>query len=156
MILKFVYIIFTGIILATFVGVGIAAFYTGPKEPEMPLSLKYCPSENKTTPEFRQEQERFDMEQKIFMEQNKIYNRNVSIMALSGAIIILIVSLTFARMIEVIADGALLGGVLTLIYSIIRGFASEDAKFRFLVVSVGLAVALILGYLKFIRSQKQK
>ncbi|MDD5416089.1 MAG: hypothetical protein PHE48_03760 [Candidatus Daviesbacteria bacterium] len=153
MILKFVYIIFIGILLAAFVGVGIAAFYPGPKSPEPPLSIKYCPPKDVVSPEVKQEQEKFDAEEKIFMEKDKIYNRNVSIISLAAAITILIISLTFAKAILVIADGMLLGGVLTLIYSIVRGFASEDAKFRFLVVSIGLVIALFLGYLKFIKSQ---
>jgi hypothetical protein len=54
------------------------------------------------------------------------------------------------------ADGILLGGVFTAAYSIIRGLMSEDSRFRFLIVAVGLAIALILGYLKFIRPKENK
>ncbi|MFH1832712.1 MAG: hypothetical protein ABH816_00905 [Candidatus Levyibacteriota bacterium] len=156
MILRFVYVIFIGILLATFVGVGIDAFYPGPKAPEPPLSIKYCPPKNEISPEVRQEQKKFDAEERVFMEKSKVYNRDISIISLVAAIIILIISLTFARVIQVIADGMLLGGALTLTYSIIRGFASEDAKFRFLVVTVGLIIAIFLGYLKFIKSQKEE
>lgn len=156
MVLRFVYTIFIGVLLATFVGVGIAAFYPGPKSPEPPLSIKYCPPKDEISPEVRQEQEKFDAESRVFMEKNKIYNRDVSIISLVAAIIILIVSLTFAKTIQVIADGLLLGGVLTLIYSIIRGFASGDNMFRFIVVTIGLMISLILGYLKFIQPSKEK
>jgi len=63
MVLRFVYIVFIGVLLATLVGVGIAAFYPGPKAPEPPLSIKCqtLPCENlkdeATFQKIRQEQE---------------------------------------------------------------------------------------------------
>jgi len=63
----------------------------------------------------------------------------------------LVLSLTVLHKIEILTDGFLLGGLLTLLYAIVRGFGSDDNKFRFLMVTVGLIVALILGYIKFIR-----
>ena len=80
-----------------------------------------------------------------------MYNRNVSIASLLFAVLVLSVSILFAKKLLVLADGAILGGVLTLVYSIIRGFQAGDPKFRFVVVSAGLVIAVILGYLKFIR-----
>jgi len=56
--------------------------------------------------------------------------------------------------IKMIADGILLGGVFTTAYGIIRGFMSDSSQFRFLVVTMGLLIALILGYVKFIRPSK--
>jgi hypothetical protein len=53
-----------------------------------------------------------------------------------------------------IADGILLGGVFTTMYSIIRGLMSEDSQFRFLIVVIGLGIALALGYIKFIRPRE--
>jgi len=77
-------------------------------------------------------------------------------MSLAAAIAILLVSLTIIRNLAYIADGVLLGGVLTLLYSIVRGFGSEDEKFRFIVVSIGLITALALGYIKFLRGNPKK
>lgn len=157
MLIKYVYIVFIGLLLAAFVGVGIAAFYKGPKPPEYPVSLKYPEFEQtKDVPATISAQRRVDMEendrkQKEFTERNQEYNRNVSIIALVAAIVMLILSLTLFKQILVIADGLLLGGVLTLGYSIIRGFGSNDDTFRFLVVSAGLVVALVLGYIKFVK-----
>jgi hypothetical protein len=62
--------------------------------------------------------------------------------------------LIFFKKIMVIADGVLLGGVLTLTYSIVRGFNTNDDIYRFLVVGAGLAAAMILGYLKFVKNIK--
>src|SRR3972149_1775078 len=161
MVLRFVYIIFTGILLATFVGVGIAAFYPGPKEPEPSSSIKYAPpcesfKDEATSQKIRSEQEEFDKTMKVYQTQSEKYNRDVSVVSLIAAILILIVSLTWFKKIFLIADGLLLGGVLTLIYSIIRGFASGDNMFRFLVVSAGMVIALFLGYLKFIKPAEVK
>lgn len=158
MILRLVYTIFIGVLIATFVGVGIAAFYEGPKFPEPPSSLKLAESmgckDPSVIPGLQKEQEEQDRQFKAYEQQSERYNRDVSIASLAAAIIILVISLTFFRKILLIADGLLLGGVLTLIYSIARGFGSGDNKFRFIVVTFGLVISLILGYLKFIKSAK--
>ena len=41
MILKFIYTVFIGVLFATLVGVGIAAFYPQPKYPDYPIRLSY-------------------------------------------------------------------------------------------------------------------
>jgi|SRR3989344_6523751 len=158
MLIKYVYIVFLGLILATFVGVGIAAFYKGPVYPETPAALKYerpYPDFQTGTPsaEYIKQQEAFDTKSKEFQTANDNYNRYVSMIALGFAIAMLIVSLAFFKRILVIADGVLLGGVLTLAYSIVRGFNTNDDIYRFLVVGAGLITAMVLGYLKFVKPQ---
>ena len=159
MVIKFIYTIFLGVFFATFVGVGIAAFYPGPKFPEQPIILKYCsPEIAKDVSKyevFKAQAETFDKEEKIYQEKSQIYNRNVSIASLIAAIILVIASLTLFRKILLIADGLLLGGVLTLLYSVVRGFGTDDNMFRFIVVSVGLVISLFLGYVKFITIKKE-
>ncbi len=161
MVLKIVYTIFIGLLLAIFVGVGIAAFYPGPQSPEIPLLLKLYNlptepiSDSTISAQLEEEQKAFDEALKIFMEKFEKYNRDVSIISLIAAVLILIISLTFFRKILIIADGLLLGGVITLLYSVARVFGSGDDKLRFAVVSVGLVVSLILGYLKFISPSKE-
>lgn len=160
MLIRYVYIVFIGLLLAAFVGVGIAAFYKGPKAPEYPASLKYPEFEQtRDVPATVSAQRRADMEendakQKEFQAKREEYDRNVSIISLIAAVIMLVLSLTSFKKILVIADGVLLGGVLTLGYSIVRGFGSNDDIFRFLVVSAGLVVAVGLGYIKFVRTSK--
>ncbi len=82
------------------------------------------------------------------------YNRNVSIITLSTAMVLLAASLAFEKKIKIIADGVLLGGVFTLLYSLGRSFASGDTKYTFADVSIGLAVAIYLGYHRFVKVQK--
>lgn len=149
--------VFLGILLAIFVGVGIAAFYKAPTFPEYPTKLQ-----SRTLPqdvskdatlsaELDKEELAYSQKQKDYTKKNEIYNRNVSIIALIFAIMFLFLSLSFVKHILIIADGLLLGGVLTLIYSMIRGFGSNDEMFRFMVVSIGLLISLIIGYVKFIK-----
>lgn len=154
MILKIIYTIFLGILIALFVGLGIDAFYTGPQPPEYPSKLAIMNPECDNYDAMVLEQEKYDQMQKEFSQENKIYNRNVSIVSLIAAIIVMIISLTFLNKIAIIADGLLLGSVFTTVYSISRGLMSEDATFRFLVVTIGLILALVLGYIKFIRPKE--
>ena len=160
MTIKLLYTLLIGIFVAVFVGVGIAAFYPTPKYPEAPTSMKYGYTEpqkdGKISEEYKSEMEKYDQEQKDFQIKSQTYNRNVSIVALVFSIVIVIISLTLFKKIYLIADGLLLGGVLTLLYSVIRGFGSDNNMFRFIVVSAGLIISLFLGYVKFIAPMEKK
>jgi hypothetical protein len=147
--LRIVYTFFLGILLAIFVGVGVNTFYEGPKAPEYPIELNTYGKE--PTPEQVSKQQKFDKQNQQYTEKLKPYNRNVSIITLAASIILLAISLIYEKKIKIIADGVMLGGVFTLLYSLGRSFASEDTKYTFAVVTVGLAVALYLGYHRFIR-----
>jgi hypothetical protein len=158
--LKFIYAVFIGVLFATLVGVGIAAFYPSPKAPEYPAPTRYdYPERPQTEAErkkFEQQEAQHQKEYKVFQAKEQEYNRNVSIIALVAAVIALVVSLTLFRAIYIIADGLLFGGLLTLLYSIIRGFAVEDNIFRFIVVAIGFVIAITLGYIKFAPQEKEK
>jgi len=65
----------------------------------------------------------------------------------------LILSLVLQKKIDMLSDGLLLGGVFTLIYSIFRSFGGNDSRYSFAVVSVGLILTMVLGYIKFIQPQ---
>jgi len=155
MVIKFVYTIFLALLIALFVGLGISAFYPGPKEPQFPVELDAEKPGCEETPALKTAREEFNQAQRDYTNNFKPYSRNVSIISIAAAILILIASLTLLSKIKMIADGILLGGVFTTIYSIIRGLMSEDTKFRFLIVTVGLLIALVLGYLKFIRPKEE-
>jgi hypothetical protein len=154
---KVIYTIFIGILLATSIGVGIAAFYPGPKAPDYPnesVPYKTVPAtENPTTQEIRPSESQLAFEKKIKEHQkaSEVYNRNVALAAVGFSIAILIISLTFLHSIQMIADGLLLGGVFTLVYGIIRSFGSGEQKFMFAITTLGFVIALVLGYIKFIK-----
>lgn len=146
--IKQIYIFFIGVLLATFIGVGVAAFYEAPKRPEYPMRQEFVDGKCSPTAEEIQ----YEQDQRQYMEQNKTYSRNVSIITLIFSVVILVVSLTIFAKLPLISDGLLLGGLFTQLYSIMRGFESEDNKFRFIAVSVGLITSLTIGYLKFVKA----
>lgn len=140
--------------MALFVGLGIDTFYPGPEAPRYPIELDQIKEGCEETIEQQTLRRDFNQTQNQFQEELKPYNRNVSIILLVAAIIILILSLTLLAKIEMIADGILLGGVFVTAYGIIRGLMTESSQFRFLIVTAGLIIALVLGYIKFIRPKK--
>jgi hypothetical protein len=148
--LKTAYSFFIGILLAIFVGFGISAFYTQPKAPEYPNQVIQGKEMNE---EEKEVERKFNIEQKEWDKKMKPYNRNVSIMTLVAATILVAISLLFEQRIKILSDGFMLGGIFTLLYSIGRSFAAQDSKLTFLTVSIGLVVAIALGYFRFIRPQ---
>ncbi len=159
MIIKLIYTLFIGVLFAALIGFGIAAFYLTPKEPEYPIDLKIARPEEKVNEaifyQLKTQQEKYDQEMKVYTGKMGTYNRNVALIAIIASIITLVVSLTLFRKILLIADGLLLGGVLTLGYSIIRSITTGDDKFRFIIVTIGFVIALVLGYVKFIKERPE-
>ena len=91
-------------------------------------------------------------------EENKMgpYNRNVAIITIVAAVIILTIGLLFSLRFLILSDGILLGGVFTLIYSVIRAAQANNIRFTFIIVAVALVVTIALGYWKFLRKPKKK
>ncbi len=163
--IKLLFTILLGVLLAFFVGLGIEAFYPTEQYPEGPNSdIRYEKPLNpdgslQMTPEEKaaeiETQKKYDAEMKDFQARRETHARNVSAMVIAASIIFMILSLTILQKVaSVFPDGFLLGAILTLIYGIIRGFESSDSKFRFMLVAIGLVVALVLGYVKFIRGKE--
>jgi len=152
--IKPIYTIFLALIIALFVGLGIGTFYPGPEAPQYPIELEQVEDCCEETPEQQALRIEFNQALRQYEEEFKSYSRTVSIISLASAIVILILSLTLLVKIKMIADGILLGGVFVTLYGIIRGLMTEDPQFRFIIVTVGPIVALVLGYIKFIRPQK--
>jgi len=145
-----IYKLFVGLLLATFVGVGIAAFAPEPRFPEPPVTMR-GPLGEQASPEAQREFEEFQRTSRAFRVEMAAYSRNVSVISAVAAIAMLVLSLTALRAIPIFSDGFLLGGILTFGYSIVRGFGAEDNTFRFIIVAVGLVIALGLGYVRFVR-----
>lgn len=156
MVLRFIYTIFIGILLSLFIGLGISTFYEKPKEPT-PVDYRYTkpllPQEMDSSYSAKMEQGQIEQNKRweAYSKQMETYTRNVSIISLAAAIIVLIISLALFQNLLLISDGLLLGGVFTLLYSVFRSFETKDSKFQFIVVTIGLIIALVLGYKKFIQ-----
>lgn len=151
--IKYIYSVFLGLLLAIFVGVGISVFYQQPEQPKYPTDISY--SQKEPTNEQLAKEKAYNVAQDAWNEKMKPYNRNVSIMALIAAVALVAVGLAMGDHAKVIADGIMFGGVFTLIYSLIRGFMSSNTKYSFMVVSVALVTVIALGYLKLIRPHEQ-
>lgn len=155
MMLKVIYAFFVGILLSIFVAVGISTFYPEPEAPQASSFYQRSQADPNSV-EFKQQEAAYTAELNKHNEQLAAYNRNVSIIALVAAIVFVGIGLVFASRIQVVSDGLLLGGVFTLIYSIARGFMNDENSFRFVIVTAGLVIALVLGYFKFIKSGSKK
>lgn len=147
--LKVIYAFFVGILLSIFVGVGISTFYPEPQPPETPTIYTRANLDTTST-EFKEQEAAYNEAQKQYSKDVSDYNRNISIIALVAAVLFMSVGMLLSSKLHVLSDGLLLGGVFTLIYSLFRGFISEENTYRFVIVSIGLVIALVLGYVKFI------
>lgn len=165
MVIRAIYSIFLGILVALFVGWGIAAFYPAPVRPIYPISITPAPvpvsvpdkTSAPVTPPTTAQQEEYGKKSLEFDQTTyPDYQRRVSILATIGAILVLIISLMLMHQIELISDGLLIGGVLIQVYAIIRSFLGHNNIYSFLTVTVGLVIALVLGYIKFIRPQSSQ
>jgi hypothetical protein len=150
-ILRLIYTIFLGILIALFVGVGINTFYSSPVPPKNPIELNTYGKE--LSADQIKAQKELDRKNEKYQEKLKPYNRNVSIMTLVAAVALLAGSMVFQKRVKVLADGIMLGGLFTLLYSVGRGFASENSKYVFTVVTLGLLVVIYLGYHRFVQKR---
>lgn len=159
--LKLLYVAFLGLMLALFTGVLISVAYPGPKSPEEmhPTPAARNIPETTTpatpTPEELAKQAENERKWQEHYKAQKTYEQNVSLIALGAAVLMLVLGLTLGTKVGILADGFLLGSIFTTIYSIIRGFNGESQTQRLIVVTVGLILALVLGYVKFIKTDKK-
>ena len=153
--LRFIYVFLLGIFLAFFVGLGIEAFYPSPKYPEPPRELDCAKVDSGGYTAHQQKiSDEYDQKIKDYQEKQNIHGRNTSIIAVVLSVIYMVLSLTILARTSIFSDGFLLGSLFTLLYGIIRGFECSDNKFRFLIVTVGLIIAMVLGYIKFVRKKE--
>lgn len=150
--IKYIYILFTGLLIAFFVGIGIATFYPGPEQPEYPKELNKVDQLGEAGIAAGQEaQDAYDLAYEKYEEEESVYQRNVSVVLVIISVILLVLSLAGMRNMPIIADGTLLGGLFTLFHAVARGFMADDAKFKFLIISISLLVVFIMGYIYFVK-----
>lgn len=78
------------------------------------------------------------------------HSRDVGVVTLIGSVLLLVLSLLVERRRPVLADGILLGGLFTLLHSVVRSLVSQDTLVTFGVVTVALALVLYVGYRRFV------
>lgn len=147
--LQVIFIVFIGLLAAFFVGLGVAAFYPSPQAPTYPEALS-SPGKVPTDQQAQAEAD-YRHQSDTYQKEVQHYSRNVSVIALVAALLLLALSLTALAAVHLIGDGIMLGGVFILFYSIGRAMVGSNARLEFVVVSVGLAAVLALAYLRFVR-----
>lgn len=149
--LRVLYTIFLGALIATAIGVGINAFYEGPKMPQYGVSDDLMMSKNgELTDEQRARAKAIDADQRAFEEKNKVYSRNVSIILLVLAVGLVAASIFTEMKSMVFSDGIMIGGLITLVHSIIRGAIAGNKQYLFIATIVSLIVIAYLGYRRFV------
>lgn len=157
MLVKGLYTILLGIFLTLFIGIGINTFYPEPvyKTPDPCLSpvLLKQPQSNLDVENMNRECERSQYILKI--AQDRYVQINSSI-ALAAAVIFLFLGMTTIKRVEVFSSGFLYGSIFTLLYSVARGLGSNQALFKFILISISLVLVAGVGYFRFVKESLKK
>ena len=152
--LKALYAIAIAFLVVAFVGFGISAFYPEPSYPGgYPDGAQRTKPENRT-PEQKQKIEDYREKEKAYRANISNYNLVVASISIGAAVLLLVGSIVWLSRLPVIGDGATLGAVFTLFYGLIRAFMSNNERFRFVTVAIGLAIVVALVYWRFVRSPR--
>ena len=170
-VLRTMYTLALGVLVAAFVGFGIEVVYPAPEFPERELidGPGEPPPEKviveETVPPQESEEKTKEPPPKDLPPESKLgfqeyerelaeHNRLGSVIALGASVLILVAALIpFVGRLPVIGGGLMLGGVLTLLYGVILAIQAQSPLLRFLAVTVGLIVLLVALYLKFLPSR---
>jgi len=151
--------LFIGLMVAFCVGFGIQAFYPAPSYPAYPaypvgVSIPSSTPSLETEQNLAKQQAQYDADTADFQKSNANHSRNASFVATLLAVLIVIFSLVATRL-ALIADGLLLGGLFTMIYSITLSWVpGVDGRVQFATVLVGLATGISVAYFKLVKPQK--
>lgn len=122
--LQVVFSFFLGLVVTAFIGIGVNTFY-----PEPDYSLGSETAWN-------------------------TYRLTTSIILLVCATVVMLLSIAIANTGTVLANGALLGGLFTMIYAVGMGISAGQQWPRFVVMAVALLVTVAVGWWKFSRGRK--
>jgi hypothetical protein len=166
-VLRTMYTLALGVLVAAFVGFGIEVVYPAPEFPERELfdgpgepPPEEMIVEETVSPQESEEKAKEPPPKDLppqsglgFQEYERElaeHNRIGSVIALGASVLILVAALIpVVGLLPVIGGGLMLGGVLTLLYGVILAIQAQSPLLRFLAVTVGLIVLLVALYLKF-------
>jgi hypothetical protein len=166
--LQTIFSFFLGLMVLAFIGVGVNTFYQQPSnryQAELqPLydrqNAIYADQKGGVEPTGAVAAELKQINVKIQAIQTKIdretkgWSLNTSIILVVFATIVMGISLVRSEQLRVLSNGLLLGGLFTMLYGMGWTVASDTSGYlRFVVVVFALAVALALGYVKFVRNK---
>jgi hypothetical protein len=163
--LQTIFSFFLGLMVVALVGVGVNTFYPSPTtgfdkqmqalyQKQNEIGMKAIEPSATVNAEQAQVQAQInDLQNKSQIVQEP-WMVNTSIILVIFATLVMGVSLIRSDQLRVLSNGLLLGGLFTMVYGSGWVIASGSSIARFLVILFALAVALALGYLKFVRGQK--
>jgi len=159
---------FLGLMVTSFVGVGVYTFYPSPervsRDRSVPLErqqqeIRNSKAPNDLTPEDRAKIQDLQKELNKIQDESRAasatWGRRTSIILIALATLAMAVSLLRAVQLPVISNGLLLGGVFTMIYGVGWIIVTDTSTARFFVMTVALAITLGLGYVRFVRQRSE-
>jgi hypothetical protein len=157
---------FLGLMVTSFVGVGVYTFYPSPERTfrerlvtlnRQQQEIRNSEAPNELTPEDRAKiqdlQQELDKIQDESRAAGEKWGRRTSIILIALATLAMAVSLLRAVQLPVISNGLLLGGVFTMIYGVGWIIVTDTSTVRFFVMTGALAITLGLGYVRFVRQR---
>lgn len=159
--LQTIFSFFLGLMVLAFIGVGVNTFYPQPSDAFQkqlqPLYNEQSQIQVKGTTPSPADQARLAEIQKQIDDLNakeqvasEGWARTTSIILVLFATLVMGISLIRSEQLRVVSNGLLLGGLFTMVYGAGWTIFSGTSYLRFFVVLFALAVALALGYIKFV------
>ena len=158
---------FLGLMVTSFVGVGVYTFYPSPEGPlrdrilglnRQEQAIRNSKAPDALTPADRARIQEIEDElarvQDASRASSERWGRRTSIILIAFATLAMAISLIRAVQLPVISNGLLLGGVFTMIYGVGWIIATDTSTGRFVVMTVALAITLVLGYVRFVRGRE--
>ena len=158
---------FLGLMVTSFVGVGVYTFYP-PRDRQLrdrtvslnrqEQAIRNSKAPDALTPADRARIQEIQDEtakvQDASRASGETWGRRTSIILIAFATLAMAISLIRAVQLPVISNGLLLGGVFTMIYGVGWIIVSDTSTGRFFVMTVALAITLALGYVRFVRRRE--
>jgi hypothetical protein len=145
-VLKIIFTLFIGVMVALFVGFGIEAFYPSPLYPDIVWT------EGMTA----DQEAAMQAAQTAYDEAVRVHNQIVSIVVTAVAVIIMVGSMFLEKRNRTLTNGLLLGGLFSLVYGSTVGFSAGSALVTFLTVGIGLIAVIVVGVRRFSPSREAK
>jgi hypothetical protein len=164
--LQTIFGIFLGLMVTSFIGVGVYTFYPSPARQfrddivridRAEQAIRNSKAPDDLTTEDRARLQQFADERARAEDRNRTsqegWGRTTSIVLIAFATLAMSISLLRAVQLPVISNGLLLGGLFTMIYGVGWIIATDTSTSRFVVMTMALAITLALGYVRFVRQR---
>jgi hypothetical protein len=167
--LQTIFSFFLGLMVLAFIGVGVNTFYPSPADKQQTqqqeiqrqmdaLNIKSNGRSLDTTQQAQMDKlvAQQNTVQRNIDAETKGWARTTSIVLVIFATFVMGISLLLNEQLRVLSNGLLLGGLFTMLYGTGWVIFSGNSTARFFVIAFALAVAIALGYLKFVRTRAEK